>query len=236
MAWKNYKVLVVVPARGGSKGIPRKNLQLVGGVSLVARVANVVKRLPWVDRAILSTDDPEIADEGVRVGLAVPFMRPLSLATDTSRSVDMWRHAWLECESMDACRYDISILLEPTSPLRRAHDVERTVAALLSGDHAAAATISPTPAHYTPEKTLTLGANDMLGFYHTEGSHYARRQDIPQYFHRNGICYAVHRSTVVDQCQIMEDRCVGVIIDHPVVNIDEPYELEVAGILVSRGY
>lgn len=236
MAWKNYKVLVVVPARGGSKGIPRKNLQLVGGVSLVARVANVVKRLPWVDRAILSTDDPEIADEGVRVGLAVPFMRPPSLATDTSRSVDVWRHAWLECESMDACRYDISILLEPTSPLRRAQDVECTIAALLSGDHAAAATISPTPPHYTPEKTLTLGPNGMLGFYLTEGSRYARRQDVPQYFHRNGICYAVHRSTVVDRCQIMEEQCVGVVIDRPVVNIDEPYELEMAEILVSHGH
>lgn len=236
MAWKNYKVLVVVPARGGSKGILRKNLQLVAGVSLVARVANVVKQLPWVDRAILSTDDPEIADEGVRVGLAVPFMRPPSLATDTSRSVDVWRHAWIECESMDACRYDISILLEPTSPLRCAQDVERTVAALLSGDHAAAVTISPTPAHYAPEKTLTLGANDMLGFYLKDGSRYVRRQDIPQYFHRNGICYAVHRSTVLDRHQIMEERCVGVVIDRPVVNIDEPFELEVAEVLVSRGY
>jgi len=236
MPWQNNSVLVVVPARGGSKGIPRKNLQLVGGMSLVARAASVVARLPWVDRAVLSTDDAEIADEGARAGLAVPFMRPPSLAADSSRSVDMWRHAWLECEAIDARRYDISILLEPTSPLRRPEDVERTVTALLSGDYAAAATISSTPAHYSPHKTLTLGNDGMVGFYLPDGARYARRQDIPQYYHRNGACYAVRRSTVVDQNRVMEEGCVGVVIDRPLVNIDDLFDLELTEFLVSRGY
>jgi N-acylneuraminate cytidylyltransferase len=78
-------VLAVIPARGGSKGIPRKNLQFVGGVSLIGRAAQVVAALDWVDCAIVSTDSMEIADEARRHGLRVPFMRPADLSADKSR-------------------------------------------------------------------------------------------------------------------------------------------------------
>lgn len=236
MAWKELSVLAVVPARGGSKGIPRKNLQRVGGLSLVARAAEVIRRLPWLDRAVLSTDDPEIKREGERVGLAAPFLRPAALSADTSKSVDVWRHAWLECEALDRRQYDVSILLEPTSPLRRVADVERTMEVLLSGAHAAAATLSVTPAHYSPHKTLTLDTRGTVGFYLSDGARYARRQDIPVYYHRNGICYAARRVTVVDRSQIMEERCIGVVIDRPVVNIDDPFDLDLAEYLVARGH
>ena len=99
MSWRNRSVLAVVPARGGSKGIPRKNLAQIGGKSLVAHAAGLVAELDWLDGAVLSTDDHEIAEEGVRHGLSVPFLRPPDLATDTARGVDTWRHAWLASEA-----------------------------------------------------------------------------------------------------------------------------------------
>ena len=119
MAWQGRKVLAVVPARGGSKGIPRKNLCKVGGMSLIAHAARTARALDWIDRAVLSTDDEEMADEGRRHGLEVPFLRPAELASDTASGVDVWRHAWLESERHYGCRFDLSVLLQPTTPLRR---------------------------------------------------------------------------------------------------------------------
>jgi CMP-N-acetylneuraminic acid synthetase len=81
--------LAVVPARGGSEGIPRKNLCKVGGLSLIAHVARTIRALDWIDRAVLTTDDPEMAEEGRQHGLEVPFLRPAELATDSSGPNDM---------------------------------------------------------------------------------------------------------------------------------------------------
>src|SRR6201989_3026757 len=114
MAINGLRVLAVVPARTGSKGIPGKNLCRVGGKSLVALAAEVSLSVGTIDRAVLSTDDEAIAEEGRRAGLAVPFLRPQELATDRARSVDVWRHAWLATEAVDGCQYDLSVLLEPT--------------------------------------------------------------------------------------------------------------------------
>ena len=234
MAYKGFSVLAVVPARGGSKAIPRKNLCMLGGISLVGRAAQVANSLTWVDKRILSTDDQEIKEEGLAHGLEVPFMRPDSLAEDLSSSVDMWRHAWVTAEERYGMRFDISILLEPTSPLRRPEDVEKTVNALLKGDQLAAATISKAPAHFTPHKCLTVDARGDVGFYLKDGALYSIRQKIPTYYFRNGVCYAVKRETVVDMGQILEERCAAVVIERPLVNIDEPFDLELTEFLLRK--
>ena len=234
MSINGLNILAVVPARGGSKGIPGKNLRLAGGLSLVAHTAQTARSLPWIDRAILSTDDAEIAAEGRRHGLDVPFMRPEALSGDAALAVDVWRHAWLACEAHYGERFNLSVLLEPTSPLRRPEDVERTVRRLVDGGHPAAATVSPTPAHYSPHKTLTVSEKGVIGFYLQEGAKHSLRQSIPQYYHRNGICYAATREQVVDNGRIIDADAAAVVIDRPVVNIDDPFELELADWLLER--
>jgi len=233
MSIRGLSILAVVPARGGSKSIPRKNLTLVDGVSLVGRAAKVVSELPWIDRAVLSTDDEEIANEGRCHGLLVPCMRPEELAGDRSTSIDMWRHAWLNAEEAFGTRFDLSILLEPTSPLRRSEDIERTVLKLIEGNHAAAATVSRTPGHFTPHKTLTIDESGKIGYYLPNGAQHTLRQSIPSYFHRNGLCYAVRRQTLVDNGTIIEQDCAAVVIERPVVNIDDEVELRIANMLVT---
>lgn len=234
MAYDGHSVLAVVPARGGSKSIPRKNLARVGGVSLVGRAARIAASLPFVDRAIVSTDDDEIAAEAERHGIDAPFRRPAAFAGDRSTSIDMWRHAWLAAEDHYGMTFALSVLLEPTSPLRTADDVTATVAMLVASGRAAAATVSPTPAHFTPHKTLTVDADGVIGFYLDGGARHSIRQTIPAYHHRNGLAYAVRRATLVDDGQIIERDCAAVIVDRPVVNIDEPFELELAEWLLSR--
>lgn len=233
MAFREQNILAVVPARGGSKGIPRKNLRDVGGVSLVGRAGQLANSLAWIDARVLSTDDEDIAREGRTHGLDVPFMRPAELSGDLATSVDMWRHAWLAAEAHYGMRFDISILLEPTSPLRTADDITATVTALIDNDGKAAATVSPAPAHFTPQKCLTVSGG-RIGFYHASGANHSIRQTIPNYYFRNGICYALRRQTLVDEGKVLGDDCVAVIIERPIVNIDEPFDLELAEFLLQR--
>lgn len=236
MAIRDLRVLAVVPARGGSKGIPGKNLRRVGDRSLVAHAAGIARNLAWVDAAILSTDDPEIAAEGERYGLEVPFLRPAALSGDFATSVDVWRHAWLEAEQRHGCRFDLSILLEPTSPLRRAEDVERAIEALLASGAACCFTVSETPAHFSPQKTLWIRPDQRIEFFLPVDQSETIRQRIPAYVHRNGICYVVRRAHLIDNGKIVEPGSLPLLIERPVVNIDDPFELELANWLYQRQF
>ncbi|MEK9660345.1 MAG: hypothetical protein VW644_01170 [Alphaproteobacteria bacterium] len=204
MSWRGrggaLSVLAVVPARGGSKGLPGKNLRHVGGISLVGRAARLAASVAWIDHAVLSTDDPVIAAEGARHGLDVPFMRPDVLASDAASSADL----------------------------------AATMESLVAGGHRSAATVSPTPAHFTPHKTLTVDDDGRVGFYRSDGAGYATRQRIPSFHHRNGLCYAVTRAALVEDGEIIGNDCAAVVIDRPVVNIDDAFELEMAEWLLAR--
>ncbi len=237
MTWddgsRSPAVLAVIPARGGSKGIPGKNMKRLGGLTLVGRATQLAVSLNWIDQVIVSTDDPEIAAEVARQGGDVPFLRPAALADDVASSDDMWRHAWHAAEDHYGQQFDVSLLLEPTSPLRQPADLTATMAALFGGAYHGAATVSPTPAHYAPQKTLTVNEG-RVGFLLEEGARTARRQDVPQLYHRNGLCYALHRAPFLDGAPIFDDACAAVIVERPVANIDEPFELELAEWLLER--
>ncbi len=239
MTWqaggRNLAVLAVVPARGGSKGVSRKNMRTVGGVSLVGRAVDLAVSLPWIDHTVISTDDSEIRGEAVCHGAAAPFVRPPELAGDEATSEDVWRHAWLAAEAHYGQRFDLSLLLEPTSPLRIEADLVATVDALSAGGHASAATVTRSPAHFTPHKALTIGDGGNLGFHMHNGATFSRRQAIPgAVYHRNGLCYGARRDAVVDRGEIIGADCAAVIVDRPIVNIDDAFELELAEWLLQR--
>jgi CMP-N,N'-diacetyllegionaminic acid synthase len=236
MTWDGHRVFALVPARGGSKGVPRKNLAALGGHTLIARAAAVARRLDWLDQAILSTDDEEMAEEGRAHGLTVPFMRPPELADDLSQAVDVWQHAWLELERRTGVTFSFSVLLEPSCPLRRPDDVTRTVAALVDGDHDAAATISPTPARFNAFKAVIPDERGVLHPAFGAAGQEMIRQLTPDHYHRNGACYAVRRSTLVDHGRVTERDCVGVPVEHTIVNIDEPLDLEIARLVHARDH
>ena len=234
MAWKGKSVLAVIPARGGSVGIPRKNLCVVGGLSLIAHAAATARALDWIDQAVLTTDDQEMAEEGRRHGLEVPFMRPGELASESAGPIEMWRHAWTESEKHFGVQFDVSLLLQPTTPLRRPEEVERTVATLIEGGHGAAATICAVPPDFLPQRLLSLDADGRLSFYLPDGPEVIRRQDAAPLYYRDGTCYARTRHSMIDEARDVEEDCAAVLIDHFVVNIDEPFELELAEFVYSR--
>lgn len=113
------RVLAVIPARGGSKRVPRKNIRPVAGKPLLAWTIDAAKASKYIDRCIVSTDDEEVADIARQCGAEVPFMRPAELAQDESSSIEMLRHAARKLPD-----HDIIVLLQPTSPERTAADID----------------------------------------------------------------------------------------------------------------
>lgn len=233
MTINGKNILAVVPARGGSKSIPYKNLCKVGGVSLVGRAGDLLSQIEWLDAKVLSTDDEQIAIEGRFHGLDVPVMRPDYLASDTATSLDMWQHIWIESEKYYGKTFDISILIEPTSPLRLIEDIQRAVDAVLEG-FPAAVTVSKTPAHFTPHKTLQINSGGEIEYYlGASGKQFHNRQSIPSYYHRNGACYAATRKHLLDEGKIIENA-KAIVIDRHLVNIDDQIEIDFANWLLGR--
>ena len=162
-------------------------------------------------------------------------MRPAELSSDSAGPNEMWRHAWTESEKHFGCEFDVSLLLQPTTPLRRPEEVERTVATLIEGGHAAAATVCAVPADFLPQRILQLGGDGRLSFYLPEGPEVTRRQDAPPLYYRDGTCYARTRRSMIEEARDVEEDCAAVVIDRFVVNIDEPFELELAEFVHGRG-
>jgi CMP-N-acetylneuraminic acid synthetase len=226
-------VLAVVPARSGSKGIPGKNMRPIKGLSLIGWAGRTLAAVPFVDRRILSTDAEEYADEGRRHGLDAPFLRPAAISTDQAGAVETIQHALLTMEAVDHQTYDVVLIVEPTSPLRQPADIEATVRTLLESGADSAVTVSPLPAKAHPSKVLTKDAEGRLDFFQTEGRSVVARQSLSRLFWRNGVCYALTRACLVEQSAIFGRRTVAHVIDRPLVNIDEPWELEWAEFLLK---
>ena len=228
------RVLAVVPARGGSKGLPRKNLAEVGGVPLVARVGEVIAHCPSIDRAVVSTDDEEVAVVAVVAGIDAPFRRPAELSGDVIGDVEVLQHALAATEDDDGTRYDVVVMLQPTSPLRTPEQVEATVHRLVDEDLDAVWTVSPTDGKAHPVKQLRV-EDGLLTFDHPDGAGVVARQQLAPLWHRNGIAYAVRRATL-SAGLLMGARTGALVIDGPVANIDDALDLAWADFLVDRGF
>jgi len=186
---ENIKILAVCPARGGSKGIPLKNLVPFLGVPLVARVGHLVSEISIIDRAIVSTDHPEIADVARQSGLDAPFFRPENLSGDQISDAQVLIHALKEMERIDKVQYDIVVMLQPTSPLRRKEHIVQAIEMLVHEHWDAVWTISETDSKHHPLKQLKVEANQ-LSYYDPNGHQIIARQQLTSLYHRNGVAYA----------------------------------------------
>jgi CMP-N-acetylneuraminic acid synthetase len=141
-------IVAFVFARGGSKGVPRKNLRPLGGISLLARAIRCAKAVPGISRVVVSTDDPEIADAGRAEGAEVPFLRPPELASDTAREWQAWRHAVDFIESQpNAKPIDIFVSVPAVVPLRNEQDVARAIALYRKGNADIVFSVTPSSAN-----------------------------------------------------------------------------------------
>jgi CMP-N-acetylneuraminic acid synthetase len=224
---KGLRILAVCPARGGSKGIPHKNLKPFLGVPLVARVGQVVREIPEIDHAVVSTDSAEIAAVARESGLDAPFYRPEELSGDQISDLQVLTHALLEMERQDDVVYDIVVMLQPTSPLRTADHVRDTLQMLIDGGWDAVWTVSETDTKGHPLKQLTV-KDGQLDYYDPAGKQIIARQQLLPVYHRNGVAYAIRRSCLLEQKSISGERTGALIIEGNMVSIDTMWDLELA--------
>lgn len=228
------RILAVCPARGGSKGIPLKNLALFDGVPLVARVGRLVAGIEEIDRAVVSTDHPEIARVARESGLDAPFLRPEALSGDRIGDADVLVHALEEVERLDGRRYDVVVMLQPTSPLRTADQVRRTLATLLAGGWDSVWTVSETDSKGHPLKQLCVEAGGALRFHDPAGARIVARQELTPVYHRNGVAYAMTRACLLEHRSIQGPRCGALVFEGELVSIDTPWDLELAEYVLRR--
>lgn len=231
--YKNKRVLVVVPARGGSKGIPLKNIIPLAGKPLIAYTAETVTCVNEIDTAVVSTDSSKIQDVAVQYGLKAPFVRPVELSGDRIADWDVLVHALQAMENKDKCVYDVVVMLQPTCPLRKPQHVREVIEQLVDLNLDAVWTVSPTDGKAHPLKQLVI-ENGLLDYYDQEGAKIIARQQLKPVYHRNGAAYAITRDCLLDKGNIKGDKCGVVVIDEPLANIDEMIDVMFAEFLIDN--
>ena len=224
--------LGVVPARGGSKGIPHKNLALLAGRPLLAYTADAARASRRLARVVLSTDSSEIAAAGAALGLDVPFMRPAVLSTDDTPMLPVLQHA-LETLATAGFAADVVVLLQPTSPLRRAEHIDAAIDLLESSGADSVVSVVEVPHQYHPWSVMTID-NDRLRPI-ADRPTATRRQDKPPVYARNGPAVLAVRATVLRAGSLYGDAsCPVVMSPRESLDIDDAWDLELADLILSK--
>lgn len=226
-------ILGVVPARGGSKGIARKNVADVAGKPLVAWTLDAAKAAAGLTRVVVSTEDPEIAAVCRSLGGDVPFLRPAELAQDRTPTLPVVLHALAQAEAQDGRRYEAVVLLQPTTPLRQPEDIDRCVD-LLRATGADSVVSVVDVGGYHPLRMKKFEGERLVNYVEQAGENMRPRQELPPVFIRNGAIYATRRA-VIDGGALVGGDCRGYVMPADrSVNIDSPNDLLLADSLLRR--
>ena len=226
-------VLGLIPARGGSKGLPDKNLRPLAGRSLVARAAAAARESGVVDRIVVSTDAETIAEEARRAGIDVPFLRPAALAADDTPMLPVVQHA-VEALERSGWAPEIIVLLQPTSPLRRPSHVKAAVTQLRAGSADSVVSVVAVPKHMSPDYVMQIAGGELRPFL-PEGYSVTRRQDARPAYVRDGTVYAFWRATLTRHGNIYGEHCEPMIVPAAEsITIDTPEDWATAERLVRE--
>lgn len=226
-------ILAVVPARGGSKGIKLKNLEPILGMPMISYVGNCISSIKEIDRAIASTDNDEIAKVAKSAGLDVPFRRPEEISSDYSSDIDVLIHALQEIEKFDNKKYDIILMLQPTSPLRKPEHIISTISMLLEGNWDAVWTVSQSDSKSHPLKQLAINGEN-LSLWDPSGKNIVARQQLDPVYHRNGVAYAFTRECILKQKTILGKRTGALALNGRFVSIDTEWDKQLVEFILSK--
>ena len=182
------KILAIIPARGGSKGVPRKNIKELGGKPLLAYTAEAALASKMISKVILSTEDTEIMSVGKACGIEVPFQRPEDLAKDQSGSLGVVKHA-VEYFEKQGEYFDAVILLQVTSPFRAKGFIDRAIQKFIQSKAEGLVSVLKVPHEYNPHWVFETNENDDLKIATGEKQIIKRRQDLPKAYFRDGSIY-----------------------------------------------
>jgi CMP-N,N'-diacetyllegionaminic acid synthase len=225
------RLLGIIPARGGSKGIPGKNIRPLAGKPLLAYTAEAAQRAGIFARLILTTDSQAIAEAGRALGLDVPFERPPELARDDTPMLPVLQHA---VQSLGE-PFDAITILQPTAPFRRWQDLRAAAQLLETDEHVdSVVSVEPIPDHYSPYFLMKIEDERLLPFM-PDGLRITRRQDAPKAYSRSGDFYFTRMRTLMEENSIYGKNCRPFIVTHKYrVNLDTMDDWTAAERLVEK--
>ncbi len=229
----------IIPARGGSKRIPKKNIALVAGLPLIAYAIRAAKKAKHVSQILISTDDQEVAHVAEEHGARVPWLRSAHLAQDTSSSLDMLLHAaeWILESSSGAMKY--GLLIEPTAPLRLPKHLDQAVEFLDASPEAdSVVSVSEVPHVFNPEELLVIreGKLTPLNSERTMDNRLLRGQQQPVYV-QNGLVYAFRLETLLAKKSLYGDKTLPLVTDWKYfLDIDTPADLDWASYQIQHHF
>jgi CMP-N,N'-diacetyllegionaminic acid synthase len=226
-------VIALIPARGGSKAVPRKNLVPFGGKPLIQYTIDAAKAAVSVDRVILSSDDEEIASVARALGIEVPFLRPTELARDETPMIEVMRHMVEWLATTDRCP-ELLVLLQPTSPFRTSGHIDEAVATMRSAQARTLVSVVEVPHQFNPVSILKIDDGKLVPFLGDQPL-IARRQDKPKVFARNGPAILITHSDAIREGVLYADPVVPYLMDrHSSLDIDTFEDLRYGELLLKQ--
>ncbi len=228
------RIVGLIPARGGSKGIPRKCITPCAGRPLLEYSCLAALGAKRLEATFLSTDDEEIAAVGQAAGVQVPFLRPTELAQDNTPMMPVLKHALGEIEKRLG-QIDALALLQPTSPLRESLHIDEAAALFESSGAETVVSIQELPHHFSPVSALTRDADGWVSCYlDNTGATPLRRQDKPKLFARNGPSILIIKPSRLESGSLYGPRTMGYLMPKPAsIDIDDAEDLVIAEALLE---
>lgn len=238
MDTNNLKVLAVIPARGGSKGIPKKNIKLLCSKPLIYYMIEAAKKCEYIDRVVLSTEDEKIAEIAKEMGAEVPFLRPAELARDDTPLNPVLKHA-MEFYDAQGWRADVIVSLQPTSPLITSDIISLVIKKYIDTNCDSVVTVTEIR-HGHPYRAKRLADGDKVEnfFPNFDGDRFFNRQERPPAYAYNGAIYLRKRDLVENWDGVdfgLGNDCRAVIVEPEyAVNIDDEFDFKLAEILLRE--
>lgn len=221
------KVLGIIPARGGSKGVPRKNIREVAGKPLIAWTIEEAKKSKYIDRLILSTEDDEIISIAQEWGCDVPFVRPAELSQDDTPGIEPVIHAIQLLPG-----YDYVVLLQPTSPLRKVEDIDGCIELCVSKQESSC--VSVTMPDKSPYWMFTVDGDGLMHPLIEQTAIIPRRQDLPKVYALNGAVYVSNVTLLLEQRSFLTENTIAyVMTKSSSIDIDTDADINIAESLIK---
>ena len=224
--YKNNRILAVVPARSGSKGIKFKNIRLLNGIPLIGYTANLITQLDIIDEAIVSTDSIKIANIAKKYGLDAPFLRPKKLSGDLVSDLDVLNHVLSEMRIK--MKKDFEII-----PLIASPSSSPVIKKLIDKSLDSVWTVSKSDKKNHPLKQLKINGQNLC-YADRSGEKIIARQQLKSFYQRNGIVYAFTKNCLQIQKKILGRKASYILINRPVVNIDDRFDLDIAEFFLKK--
>jgi len=230
-------VLGVVPARGGSKGIRRKNMAVLAGRPLLDYTVDAAKGSSSLTRIVVSTDDDEIASHAVSLGVQVPFMRSKELAADDTPILPVLRDLLEKLKSTEGYEPDLLVLLQPTSPFRQGRHIDEAVRLLLGSGCDSVVSVVRVPHQFNPLSVMSMEDGRLVGLGPRSPCSVLRRQDKPLVYARNGPAVLVTRTEIIVQRNELygSDTRGVVMAEEESLDIDTAWDLKLAESILAMG-